>query len=50
MDDLFQDNNVWDPGVSAFSDKVPVLLPPMESPADSGSVKAAHGVCHSVAE
>ena len=50
IDDLFQDDNVWESSAPAVSDAVPVLLPPLDTDTDPGELKAAHVVCQSVAE
>ena len=50
IDDLFDDDTVWEPSAPAVSDAVPVVLPPLDTEADPGALKAAHVVCQSVAE
>jgi transcriptional regulator with XRE-family HTH domain/Zn-dependent peptidase ImmA (M78 family) len=50
IDDLFSDDNAWESSAPAISDAVPVLLPPLDTEADAGALKAAHVVCQSVAE
>ncbi len=50
IDDLFDDDNAWESSAPAISDAVPVLLPPLDTEADAGALKAAHVVCQSVAE
>jgi len=50
IDDLFQEQNVWQPGAPSASDTSPVLLPPLDTGAGSEPVKAAHIICQSVAD
>ncbi len=50
IDDLFDDDNAWESSAPAISDAGPVLLPPLDTEADAGALKAAHVVCQSVAE
>lgn len=50
LDDLFQENNVWQPGAPTVSDTAPVLLPPLDTAAGSEAMKSAHIVCQSVAD
>ena len=48
IDDLFQENNVWQPGASAVADTAPVLLPPLGTVAGAEKQKSAHIICQSV--
>jgi Zn-dependent peptidase ImmA (M78 family)/DNA-binding XRE family transcriptional regulator len=52
IDDLFDEDNVWNSSAPAVSDAVPVMLPPLDTDADAdaGELKAAHVVCQSVAK
>jgi len=50
IDDLFDDDNAWESSAPAVSDAAIVLLPPLDTDADPGELKAAHVVCQSVAE
>ena len=49
IDDLFADDNAWESSAPAISDAAPVLLPPLDTEADAGALKAAHAVCQSAA-
>jgi Zn-dependent peptidase ImmA (M78 family)/transcriptional regulator with XRE-family HTH domain len=49
LDDLFEDDNAWEPSAPAVSAPSTVLLPPLDTEADPDELKAAHVVCQSVA-
>jgi len=50
IDDLFEEDTVWESSAPAVSDAVPVVLPPLDTEADAEALKAAHVVCLSVAK
>ncbi len=52
IDDLFQEQNVWEEGVTATDGKQPVMLPPMGNGVSAGAepLKSAHIICQSVAQ
>ncbi len=50
IDDLFEEDDVWEPAAPAGSDAIPALFPPLDMMADAGPMKAAHVVCQSVVE
>lgn len=49
IDDLFEDDNAWESSAPAVSDATTAMLPPLDTDADTGELKAAHVVCQSVA-
>ena len=50
LDYLFEDDNAWESTAPAVSDAATAMLPPLDTDADPGELKAAHVVCQSVAE
>lgn len=52
IDDLFQEQNVWEESAAARDGKQPVMLPPMDNGVSAGAepLKSAHIICLSVAQ